>query len=395
MVQPVSASYSPGLEGVIAGETAISSVEDGLRYRGYPVVELAELCSFEEVAYLLLHGELPHSGQLADFQRRLAAARSLPDPLHQLLKALPPWTVSMDALRTSISVLSHFDPDRPENTRDANLRKAERLLAQIPLAVAEQYRFIEGKEPIASRADLSLAANFLYMLTGKEPTADETKALDRSLILYAEHEFNASTFTCRVVASTESDLHSSITAGVGALKGPLHGGANEKVVDLLMAAVMHPQGPQGWVKDALVRKERIMGFGHRVYKSGDVRAKVLKPYAAKMLVAIGEGQLEQAAEVIEEIMAREKNLYPNLDWPAGRLYHALGLEPMIYTSIFVMSRITGWSAHYIEQSANNRLIRPRAKYVGPAKRTIVPLAERKLAGSKTQKLPGSKDTRRP
>src|SRR5436309_1384403 len=260
--------YSPGLEGVLAGETAITTVTDGLSYRGYSVGDLAEKCSFDEVAYLLLHGELPTQRQLAEFQARVAAARRLPDSLQSLFKALPRWTPSMDALRTAVSVLAHFDQDTSDNSHDANLRKAERLLAQIPLAVADHYRISKGLQRVPARKDLSHAANFLYILTGKEPNAAAVRALDVSLILYAEHEFNASAFTARVVCSTESDLHSSIVAAVGALKGRLHGGANEKIMDLLRAAG-GPKTAEKWLRDALARKERIMGFGHRVYKAGD------------------------------------------------------------------------------------------------------------------------------
>jgi citrate synthase len=369
-------TYSPGLDTVIAGDTAISSIEDGLRYRGYPVGELAEQCSFEEVAHLLLHGELPNVGQLDAFRKRIAAARRIPDPLQDLLKSLPPSVPGMDALRTSISVLAHLDPDTPDTTHAANLRKAERLLAQIPLAVADHYRFSKGHTSVAPRADLSHAANFLYMIRGTEPTADETRAFDLSLILYAEHEFNASTFACRVVTSTESDLHSAVAAGIGALKGPLHGGANERVMELLQKAG-GPEKAEAWLKGALARKEKIMGFGHRVYKSGDVRAGIVKPYTRKAAIAAGFEKWEKTADIIEEGMAKEKNLHPNVDWPAGRLYHALGLEKTIYTPIFVMARITGWAAHVMEQAEHNRLIRPRAKYTGPEKRSVVPITQRK------------------
>jgi citrate synthase len=367
--------YSPGLEGVIAGETAISTVSEGLSYRGYPVTELAEKATFDEVAYLLLHGELPTARQLEDFQKRVAVARRLPEPLRDLLKALPRWTSPMDAVRSAVSVLAHFDQDTPDLSREANLRKAERLLAQIPVAVADHYRFSKGLQPVAARPDLSHAANFLWMLRGTEPSPDDTRALDVSLILYAEHEFNASTFTARVVTSTESDLHSAIVAAIGALKGRLHGGANEKVMDLL-TATGGPDKAEAWIRSALARKELVMGFGHRVYKAGDVRAGILKPYAKKAAEAGGSLQWEETAEIIEKVLAAEKNLYPNLDWPAGRLYHAMGLETPIYTPIFVMARVVGWSAHVNEQQANNRLIRPRGRYTGPGRRSVKPLAER-------------------
>jgi citrate synthase len=281
----------------------------------------------------------------------------------------------MDAVRSAVSILAHFDPDTPSNGVQANLHKAERLLGQIPVAVAAQYQFSKGRTPIAPRSDLSHAANFLYMLRGVEAKPDAVRAFDISLILYAEHEFNASTFAARVVCSTEADLHSAIVAAIGALKGPLHGGANEKVMDLLHAAG-GPATAEAWIQDALKRKQKIMGFGHRVYKTGDVRAGILKAYARQAATAAGALQWEETAEVIEKVLAQEKNLFPNLDWPAGRLYHALGLEIPLYTPIFVMSRVTGWSAHFIEQAAKNRLIRPRALYIGPAVRSVPPLTER-------------------
>jgi citrate synthase len=368
--------YSPGLEGVIAGETAISTIAGGLCYRGYPVTELAEKASFDEVAYLLLHGELPTAQQLDDFQKRLVAARQLPAALSELLRAIPRATIPMDALRSAVSVLAHYDPDVQDNARPANLRKAERLLAQIPVAIAEQYRASKGLPPVAPRADLGHAANLLYMLHGTPASPFHVRALDVSLILYAEHEFNASTFTARVVSSTLSDLHSAIVAAIGALKGPLHGGANEKVMDFLRAAG-GPETAEQWLLDALARKERVMGFGHRVYKAGDVRAGILKEYARQAAEQAGLTKWEETAEIIERVMAREKNLFPNLDWPAGRLYHALNLEVPLYTPLFVAARVAGWSAHVIEQLDHNRLIRPRARYIGPEVRSVVPLAERK------------------
>jgi citrate synthase len=367
--------YSPGLEGVIAGETAISTVEGGLRYRGYPVTELAEHTTFEEVAYLLLHGELPTAAQLAGFHQRVAGARRVPGPLLDLFRALPRETLPMDVLRTAVSILAHFDPETPDSSHDANIRKAERLLGQIPVAVAAQYRLSKGQAPVPSRPDLAHAAHFLYLLRGSEATPADARALDVSLILYAEHEFNASTFTARVVCSTESDLHASIVAAIGALKGRLHGGANEKVMEILQAAG-GPDSAERWLHQALARKERVMGFGHRVYKAGDVRARILKAYARQAAEARGQTQWEDTADIIENIMGREKNLFPNLDWPAGRLYHALGLEIPLYTPIFVLSRVAGWSAHVIEQLDNNRLIRPRARYTGPDARPVKPLQQR-------------------
>ncbi len=372
MTEPI---YSPGLEGVVAGETAVSTIEGGLRYRGYPVGELVENAGFDEVAFLLLHGELPNRFQLASFQRRVAAARGLPHPLLDLLRVLPPAVHPMDVVRTSVSVLAHYDPETEESTHEANLRKAERLTAQIPAAVAAQYRLSRGMETVPARADLGNAANFLWMLRGQEPRPGDVRALDASLMLYAEHEFNASTFAARVACSTLSDLHSAIVAAIGTLKGPLHGGANEKVMEILEAAG-GPERAEAWLRQALARKERIMGFGHRVYKAGDVRAGILKPFARKASEAAGVLHWEETAEIIERILGEEKHLYPNLDWPSARLYYALGLEIPLYTPIFVMARVTGWSAHFIEQHENNRLIRPRSRYIGPDVRKVLPLARR-------------------
>lgn len=366
---PTTEIYSPGLEGVIAGETAISTVTGGLRYRGYPIGELVEKTTFEETAFLLLHGELPSKTQLQDFNARLTAARTLPAPLVELLPKLPKDSIPMDVLRSGISILAHFDPDVSDSSPAANLRKSERLLAQIPLIVADFFRITKGLPTVPQRPDLSLSANFLNMIYGKEASAEDVRAFDITLILYAEHEFNASTFTSRVIVSTLSDLHSGVVGAVGALKGALHGGANEKVMDLLneigTVANVDP-----WMKAAFARKARIMGFGHRVYKTGDVRAGILKKISGDMATKLGNTKWEDMAERLEQIMGQEKNMFPNLDWPSARVYHALNLEPPLYTPIFVMSRITGWCAHIIEQLGANRLIRPRARYTGPEVRSV-------------------------
>jgi citrate synthase len=302
-------------------------------------------------------------------------ARKLPDSLLDLLKVLPKQTTPMDVVRTGVSILAHYDPEVSDSGTEANLHKAERLLAQIPLIVAAFYRFSKGQQPVSPRPDLAHAANFLYMLRGTEAAPDQVRALDVSLTLYAEHEFNASTFTARVVCSTESDLHSSIVAAIGALKGRLHGGANEQVMDLLRKTG-GPKNAESWIRDALARKERIMGFGHRVYKTGDVRAGILKRYAQAAAQKAGLLEWEATAEIFERVLEQEKNLFPNLDWPAGRLFHALGLEVSLYTPIFLMARVAGWSAHVIEQLEHNRLIRPRARYTGPEVRAVKAIAER-------------------
>ena len=372
---PTTPAYSPGLEGVIAGETSISSVDESLRYRGYAIEDLAEHCVYEEVAYLLLYGELPTAKQLAGFNARIAAGRRLNQPLRDLFKGLPKWSQPLDVLRTAVSVISHFDQDVGDNSKESNLRKAERLIAQLPVAIADYFRYAKGLQPVAASQELGTAANFLYMIRGEAPSEADARCFDVSLILYADHEFNASTFTARTIVSTQSDLHSAVIGAIGALKGPLHGGANEKVVGIL-DQIGGRENAEKWVMDALARKERIMGFGHRVCKKGDVRAGICKKFAAEAAARAGTQSYEATAEIVETIMAAQKAMFPNVDWPAGRLYNSLGLEIPIYTPIFAMARVAGWSAHAIEQMENNRLIRPRALYKGPADRVAKPMAER-------------------
>lgn len=367
--------YSPGLEGVIAGETAISTISGGLSYRGYAIEDLAEHATFEEVAYLLLHGDLPNAAALTAFQQRLGAAAQIPASLIDFLRTVPADASAMDVLRTGCSALAHWDPETNDNSHDANLRKAERLLAQLPVVMAARHRLVRGEEPIARDPRLSLAAATLAMLFGQAPTEKATKALDVSLILYAEHEFNASTFTARVICSTLSDLHSAITGAIGALKGPLHGGANERVLEVLQA-VGSKANAEAWIRDALAKKVRIMGFGHRVYKEGDPRARYLKPLCAALAAEVGQTDMEEMADTIERIVRADKHLPPNADWPSARLYHYLNLDVSLYTPLFVVSRVAGWSAHAIEQLDNNRLIRPRSRYVGVEKRTWQPIGNR-------------------
>lgn len=367
--------YSPGLEGVVAGETAVSTLAGGLQYRGYAVEELAQHATFEEVAYLLLHGELPSQVEFKAFQERLTDAMTVPPEVIATLKSIPREASLMDVMRSGASLLAHWDLETGDNSHAANVRKAERLLAQLPVIMAARQRLLEGKEPVPSDAHRSLAANILWMLTRLEPSQRAIKAMDVSLILYAEHEFNASTFTARVVVSTLSDLHSAVTAAIGALKGPLHGGANERVMEVL-AEVGSADKAEAWIRQALAEKRRIMGFGHRVYKTGDPRAVYLKTLCGELARETGHEDMEQMAEVIERIVTQEKKLPPNLDWPSARLYHYLGLAVDLYTPLFVVSRVVGWSAHAIEQLDNNRLIRPRSRYTGPALRKYVPLESR-------------------
>lgn len=367
--------YFPGLEGVIAGETAVSTVDGGLLYRGYPIEQLAKHATFVEVAYLLLYGELPNHEELADFQSILSESAEVDESIISFLREIPMHVSSMDVLRTTVSALGNFDPQLDDDGTHAGIAKTARLLAQIPILIAARHRLREGLELVEPNPELSFAANILYLIHGREPAPVEERAMDASLILYAEHEFNASTFTARVVASTQSDLYSAITAAVGALKGPLHGGANERVMEVL-EEVGSPANATSWVRRALDEKRRIMGFGHRVYKTGDPRAVILKEYCQQLAERRGDLSLEQIADTIEETVRREKSLPPNLDWPSARLYHYLGLEIDLYTPLFVASRVVGWAAHFIEQSENNRLIRPRSEYVGQKLRDVVPLAQR-------------------
>ncbi len=367
--------YRPGLEGIIAGETAISTITGGLRYRGYAIEDLAEHAAFEEVAYLLLYGELPPPQALADFSVRLQKAMTIPEPLVAALRQIPTDTLPMDVLRSAASLLAHWEPEVNDNSHEANLRKAERLLAQLPVALAAYHRIRNGRELPEIDRNLTFAANVLRLLTGKTPDPLEARAMNVTLILYAEHEFNASTFTARVVASTLADLHSAVTAAIGALKGPLHGGANERVMDVLKE-VGTPDRAETWVRDALAKKVRIMGFGHRVYKTGDPRAKYLKTLSRQLAERTGKTDLEKIAEVIESVVVREKGLPPNLDWPSARVYYYLGLPIDLYTPLFVLSRVVGWSAHVIEQHDHNRLIRPRARYTGPDLRPFVSVEDR-------------------
>jgi 2-methylcitrate synthase/citrate synthase II len=374
--------YYPGLEGVIANETAIANVEGkegagGLEYRGYRIEDLSQSVSYEETAFLLLHGDLPTAAQLREFDGRLRAARALPQALIELYRQIPKTIHPMDVLRTSVSVLSHFDPEvnAPPTDHAANVRKAERMIAQMATAVAYRERISDGLELVPPREDLDHSANFLNMVNGSVPSETMRRAFDLSLVLYTEHELNASTFAARVTVSTLSDIYSGIVAAIGTLKGPLHGGANEEAWKVL-ERVGSPENAERWIQEALARKERIMGFGHRVYKTGDPRARILKEYCTRLAAEIGDDRWEQIAEPIEQAVTVQKNLPPNVDWPSARLYHYMNLDIDLYTPIFAMARVAGWSAHVIEQLDHNRLMRPRARYIGPPNRDVKPIAQR-------------------
>jgi citrate synthase len=374
--------YHPGLEGVIASETAIANIEGtdgagGLEYRGYRIEDLAGHVSYEETAFLLLHGDLPNADQLREFDARLRRVRAIPEPLVTLLREIPKHIHPMDVLRSSVSVLAHFDPDVNAAPTDhaANVCKAERMIAQMATAVAYRRRISQGLPLVPPRDDLDHSANFLNMVSGKAPSETMREAFDLSMVLYTEHELNASTFAARVTVSTLSDIYSGIVAAIGTLKGPLHGGANEEAWKVL-EQVGSPEKAGTWIQDALARKERIMGFGHRVYKTGDPRAAILKPHCIALAKDVGEDRWERIAEPIEQAVTSQKHLPPNVDWPSARLYHYMGLEIELYTPIFAMARVAGWAAHVIEQLDHNRLMRPRARYTGPPHRSVKPINQR-------------------
>jgi 2-methylcitrate synthase/citrate synthase II len=367
-----------GLDGVVVDESAVSKVMpeiNALTYRGYPVQELAENCRFEEVAYLIADGELPTAAQLSDFEGEERENRAISEDLLAVISRYPPTCHPMDTTRTSVSFLGLEDPETADNGPEAGRRKAMRLLASIPTVVAADFRRRKGHAPIPPDPSLGFAANFFHMCFGDVPDADVVKAFDVSLTLYAEHGFNASTFTARVVTSTLADMHGAVTAAIASLKGPLHGGANEAVMHMLKE-IGEPERAKQWVLDALATKRLIMGFGHRVYRSGDSRVPTMKKYFLKVAERKGETALPAISQIVEDTMIAEKDIYPNLDFPAGPAYHLMGFDIDFFTPIFVISRITGWCAHILEQGAANRLIRPLSRYTGPPRRDFKPIGAR-------------------
>jgi len=367
-------SYSPGLAGVIAGESAICWVDPnaGLLYRGYDIHELAGHSSFEQVAWLLLHGELPSREELDGFRHRLSMERDLPPPVLAMLRSLPPDTHPMDALRTGVSMLSAFDPDLNDPSHEANLRKAARVIAKVSTIITSGWRACRGLDPVPPKLNTRHAANFLLTLTGEPPDAEHAGILDVVLVLYADHEFNASTFSARVTASTMSDLYAAITTGIATLKGPLHGGANEESMHVL-EEIGAAANAEDWVKERLARKEKIMGFGHRVYKTGDSRVPVMRELGRRLESRSGGPRLIPICEKLEEVMQREKNLCANVDLYAAVVLRLLGIPAALNPSIFALSRVAGWCAHIIEQQDHNRLIRPRSLYVGVPRRSTMPV----------------------
>ena len=408
---PGKRDYSPGLEGVIAGESALCEVDEGehgLRYRGYAVSDLAEHASFEEVAYLLLYGKLPTRKELEDFSEQLRRQWPLPGPVEAFIGVVPPDAHPMDILRTGVSLLGMTDSDASgegdvlaspgragetgtgdvlaspggageiQNSHDANLRKAVRLMAQIPMIITNAHRLAHARRHVQPRDDLRFAENLLYLLTdryGDEKAKAMARVLDASLILYAEHEFNASTFAARVTASTLTDLYAAITSAVGTLKGPLHGGANEAVAAMLLEIKTRDRAEK-WVRDALAQKRRVMGFGHRVLRKGDARSLIIQRHAEVLSQACGDTRWYDIATIVDRVMQQEKGLYPNLDFYTAVAYLLMGIPRDLYTPVFVCSRITGWCAHVIEQQDHNRLIRPRALYTGPPPQSYVPIDRR-------------------
>jgi citrate synthase len=358
-----------GLEDTVATTSAICYLDGDrgvLAYCGYDIHDLARHASFEEVCYLLWHRRLPTRAELGDLQSQLVAARALPEGVIRAIRMLPPGD-GMDALRTLTSTLAHHDPDAADNSPQANYRKAVRLTAQISSLVATMGRINAGAGPIAPDPVLGHAANFLYMLTGERPSGLATRAFDVALILHADHELNASTFAARVIAATLSDIHSAIVGGIGALKGPLHGGANAEVMKLLLEIGKDApvEKAEDVVRAKLARKEKIPGFGHRVYHTEDPRATHLRQMSKDLCARAGMSIWYEMSQRIEALVKAEKKLNPNVDFYSASTYHALGIATDLFTPIFAVSRISGWTAHVLEQYANNRLIRPRADYIGP------------------------------
>ncbi|HEY8753005.1 MAG TPA: bifunctional 2-methylcitrate synthase/citrate synthase [Arthrobacter sp.] len=370
-----------GLAGVVVDYTAVSKVNpdtNSLLYRGYPVQELAARCSFEEVAYLLWNGELPAKDELAEFSARERAGRALDPVVKQVIDGLPETCHPMDVCRTAVSVMGARHPLAEDSSREANLAKAVDLFSAMPSVVAYDQRRRRGEHLVEPRNDLGYASNFLWMTFGEELAPEVVDAFNVSMILYAEHSFNASTFTARVVTSTLSDLHSAVTAGIGALKGPLHGGANEAVMHTFDEIGIRPEESleeaaaraKSWMEDALAQKKKVMGFGHRVYKDGDSRVPTMKAALDKMIAYYGRPELLGLYNGLEAAMYEAKGIKPNLDYPAGPTYHLMGFDTRMFTPIFVASRITGWTAHIMEQSASNSLIRPLSAYNGVEQRSI-------------------------
>jgi citrate synthase len=365
-----------GLEGIVAAASSISSIIDGiLTYRGINIDELAEQATFEEVAYLLWYGKLPTQAELDGLIKEFGEYAAIPAEVIAGLRLYPKGSNSMAALRTAISSLGLYDDEANDLSRESNFRKAVKLQAQLPTVVAAYARIREGNEPIAPKKGVGIAHNFLYMLTGKEPAKVAIEAMDKALVLHADHELNASTFAARVTVATLSDIYSGVTSAIGALKGPLHGGANEAVM-VMLDEIGSVDNVVPYVQNKLNNKEKIMGFGHRVYKNGDPRAKHLLQMSRQLGELNGDMTLYEMSIKIDELVTGQKGLKPNVDFYSASCYTMLGIPRDLFTPIFAISRVSGWTAHILEQFEDNRLIRPRAEYVGPVNQHYVPITKR-------------------
>ena len=374
----MSDDIKKGLLGIVVDETTISQVMpdiNSLTYRGYAVQDLCEKCSFEEVAYLILNKELPNQTKLKKFKKELEENRNISINLREIVKHMPRRSHPMDVARTVVSVMGLEDKETNNNSPAANMRKAIRIFAKTPTAMAAFFRARKGKKVIPPKKNLGFSENFFYMCFGKTPSKEIIKAFDVSLILYAEHSFNVSTFTARTITSSLSDIHSAITGAIGSLKGPLHGGANEAVMHM-MNKIKKPENALKWINNALDKKEVVMGFGHRVYKKGDSRVPTMEKYFQKVAKINNDKKFVKIYETVKNVMINRKDIHPNVDFPTGPTYHLMGFDTDFFTPIFVISRITGWSAHIMEQHAANKLIRPLSKYSGEKHRKVMLLNQR-------------------
>jgi 2-methylcitrate synthase len=374
----MSDNIKKGLMGVTVDETAISKVMpeiNSLTYRGYAAQDLCSKCQFEEVAYLILNGELPNKKSYKKFLKEEISERSLSKNLINIIKKIPKKSHPMDVARTAVSFMGLEDQETNNNSPKANLRKSMRIFSKMPTVLASFYRLRKGKKIIPPKKNLTFAENFFHMCFGKVPNEDIVKAFDVSLILYAEHSFNVSTFTARTITSSLSDIHGAISGAIASLKGPLHGGANEEVMHM-MKKIKKPENALKWINNALDNKEVVMGFGHRVYKSGDSRVPTMRKYFGKVAKVKKDKTYEKIYDIVENVMIKRKNIHPNVDYPTGPTYHLMGFDTDFFTPIFVISRITGWSAHIIEQHAANKLIRPLAAYNGSKHRQVISLNQR-------------------
>ena len=374
----MSEDIKKGLMGVTVDQTAISKVMpeiNSLTYRGYAAQDLCAKCQFEEVAYLILNNELPDKKQYKKFLKDEMSERLLSKNLINIIKKMPKKSHPMDVARTAVSFMGLEDKETTDNSPAANLRKAMRIFSKTPSALAAFYRFRKGKKIIQPKKKLTFAENFFHMCFGKVPNKDIVKAFDVSLILYAEHSFNVSTFTARTITSSLSDIHGAISGAIASLKGPLHGGANEEVMHM-MKKIKKPEYALKWINNALDNKDVVMGFGHRVYKSGDSRVPTMREYFGKVAKIKKDKTFEKIYDIVEKVMIERKNIHPNVDYPTGPTYHLMGFDTDFFTPIFVISRITGWSAHVMEQHAANKLIRPLAAYNGSKHRQVISLNKR-------------------